>query len=173
MNQTIKTLTDIIFAQTADLKSRFIIQVKDWATAEFTNIETVAATPRKSYGSFFEHLTREERGNAWATRTADAHRAYRSYTNARDAADRIVRNGRESYVAKMEKHAVESYESACGKLAVRIEKKGLKIDALKITRAEIGVNIETTFTDGEQVVRAFTIIASGAVQKPHYRYLVK
>lgn len=168
-----KQLTDIIFAQTADLKERFLVQVNEWANNEFRNIEQATAKPRRSYGSFFEHLTPEERRNSWATRTADAHRAHRSYENARDAAERIVRNGRAAYVAKMEKHAVDSYESACFKLAARIEKKGLNTDAITIKRAEIGVNIETTFTDGVQTVRAFTIIASGDVQKPHYRYLVK
>ena len=34
-------------------------------------------------------------------------------------------------------------------------------------------NMSTIITDGKKVVRAFTIIASGAIQKPHYRYLVK
>jgi len=35
------------------------------------------------------------------------------------------------------------------------------------------VNIETTLTDGEKMVRAYTIIAEGQVQRPHYRYLIK
>jgi hypothetical protein len=30
-----------------------------------------------------------------------------------------------------------------------------------------------TLSDGEKVVKAFTIIAEGTIQRPHYRYLVK
>jgi hypothetical protein len=37
----------------------------------------------------------------------------------------------------------------------------------------VGVNFETTLSDGEKIVRAFTIVASGEIQKPHYRYLIK
>jgi hypothetical protein len=35
------------------------------------------------------------------------------------------------------------------------------------------VNIDMTLTDGEKTVKAFTIIAEGQIQRPHYRYLVK
>jgi hypothetical protein len=173
MNEQTTNLTERIKEQTADLKVEFLAQTRIWANAEFTQIESVVATPRKSYGSFFEHLSPEERRNAWATRTADAHRAHRSYETARDAAERIVRNGLDAFVARAEKMAVDGYDAACAKLAVRIIKKGLNADAIEITTARVGVNIETTFTDGNKSVRAFTIVASGAVQKPHYRYLVK
>ena len=59
------------------------------------------------------------------------------------------------------------------KLAFRIEQKGLNTDNLKLSSSHVGVNFETAITDGTKTVRAFTIIASGPVQRPHYRYLVK
>lgn len=40
-------------------------------------------------------------------------------------------------------------------------------------RCPLGVNIETTITDGVKKVRAFTIVAEGEIQRPHYRYLIK
>jgi hypothetical protein len=49
----------------------------------------------------------------------------------------------------------------------------LIVEKLVVETSHIGVNINTTLTDGEKTVRAFTIIASGEIQRPHYRYLVK
>ena len=37
----------------------------------------------------------------------------------------------------------------------------------------IGVNIESIITDGTKTVRAWTIVAEGEIQRPHYRYLIK
>ena len=59
------------------------------------------------------------------------------------------------------------------KLAKRIEKKGLNQENIRTITSHVGVNIETTLTDGNKTVRAFTIIAQGTIQKPHYRYLIK
>ena len=51
--------------------------------------------------------------------------------------------------------------------------KGLNLTKLKIINAHVGVNFETTFTDGEKTITARTVIASGEIQKPHYRYIIK
>jgi len=58
-------------------------------------------------------------------------------------------------------------------LAARIEKKGLNVEKIKTVTSHIGVNLETTLTDGTKTVRAWTIVASGEIQRPHYRYLIK
>jgi hypothetical protein len=65
------------------------------------------------------------------------------------------------------------YENSIVKLAYRIEKKGLNLDKITVKTSHIGVNINTWITDGEQTVHAYTIIASGEIQRPHYRYLIK
>lgn len=80
---------------------------------------------------------------------------------------------KEEFVKRMEKHAIEHYNNSIEKLALRIEKKGLNKDKIKMKTSHIGVNIETTLTDGEKTVNAWTIIASGVIQRPHYRYLIK
>jgi len=77
------------------------------------------------------------------------------------------------FIDNMVKNAEVHYNQSIQKLAIRIEKKGLNIDKLEVKTAHVGVNIETTLTDGEKTVRAFTIVASGIVQRPHYRYLIK
>lgn len=72
-------------------------------------------------------------------------------------------------VAAAERHYAQSIE----KLAIRITKKGLDQTNLKVGTSHIGVNIETILTDGIKTVRAWTIVASGQIQRPHYRYLIK
>lgn len=86
---------------------------------------------------------------------------------------RILSLGLEKYIEKEVNYAKMHYETSIIKLAERIEKKGLNINKLKATTSHIGVNIDTTLTDGEKKVRAFTIIAEGEIQRPHYRYLIK
>ena len=81
--------------------------------------------------------------------------------------------GLKTYLEKQEQTAEDHYENSILKLADRIEKKELNQSNLLVKTAHVGVNIETTLTDGEKTVRAFTIIAEGEIQRPHYRYLVK
>ena len=65
--------------------------------------------------------------------------------------------------------AEQHYENSVLKLADRISAKGMNVEAIEIKSAYIGVNIEMTFTDGVKTLSAWTIVASGYVQKPHYQ----
>jgi ribosome-binding ATPase YchF (GTP1/OBG family) len=85
----------------------------------------------------------------------------------------ILNQGLEKFIEKELKRAKIHYENSIEKLAKRIEQKNLNQDKLTAVTSHIGVNINTILTDGEKTVRAFTIIASGSVQRPHYRYLIK
>lgn len=79
----------------------------------------------------------------------------------------------DDYVAVKLSDAQKHYDQSIEKLAYRIKEKGLNIENLKAKTSHVGVNIETTLTDGEKIVRAYTIIAGGDIQRPHYRYLIK
>lgn len=79
----------------------------------------------------------------------------------------------EDFIEKEKKNAVLHYENSIIKLAARIEKKGLDLENVTMKTGRVGVNIETTITDGNKVVKAWTIVAQGEIQQPHYRYLVK
>lgn len=85
----------------------------------------------------------------------------------------LIKNGLDKFIEKELKSARLHYEKSIAKLALRIEKKQLNEDALTITSARIGRNIETTLTDGVKTIRAFTIYAWGEINRPHYRYLIK
>lgn len=78
----------------------------------------------------------------------------------------------EKYLENEIKAANEHYESSVYKLAGRVQAKGLEKE-LTITGGRLGLNFEVTITDGVKTVRAWTIIAEGEIQRPHYRYLVK
>ena len=97
----------------------------------------------------------------------------REYHIARAEVRRTLSSGLEKFVAKEVKMAEIHYEASINKLAVRIEKKDLNVAELKVVTSHMGANIETTLTDGIRTVRAFTIIAEGEIQRPHYRYLIK
>lgn len=85
----------------------------------------------------------------------------------------MVSGGQKKFVDREIRLAQNHFEDSLRKLVDRIEKKGLNKESLRIKTSHVGVHIETTLTDGEKTVKAWTIIAEGPVQRPHYRYLVK
>jgi hypothetical protein len=77
------------------------------------------------------------------------------------------------FVSRAKKEAQQRVESLILKLVYRVTEKGLNESKIEVLTARVGVNIETTITDGEKTIRAFTIIAEGPIVRPHYRYLIK
>ena len=77
------------------------------------------------------------------------------------------------FIDRMVKKADDHYSDSIEKLAFRIIKCGLIIENIKIKNASVGVNIECAITDDIKTVRAYTIVASGVIQRPHYRFLLK
>jgi len=69
--------------------------------------------------------------------------------------------------------ACEHYRGSLVKLAIRAIGKGLNQDKCSVKYGRVDVNITCTITDGTQKVNAFTVMASGPIQCPHYRFLVK
>jgi hypothetical protein len=146
------TLIEILKNETVGLKDQYVEMTAKWARSEFTNLRKWAAD---------YHAGKFGYGEA----SKKYYRLPYEITNP---------NGKvEDYVAKQVKSAIDHYEDSIVKLAARINAKGLDIGKIKATTSHIGVNINTTLTDGFKTVRAFTIIAGGAVQRPHYRYLIK
>jgi hypothetical protein len=147
-----ETLLDILKKETQSLKEQYIALTKEWAEKEFDHLRQWARDYQLGKFGF-----------------GVASKKYYRLPNYI-----LNRNGKvEQHIEKKEKEAIEHYENSIEKLAARIEKKGLDIARLKTVTAHVGVNIETVLTDGTKTVRAFTIIASGEVQRPHYRYLIK
>ena len=87
--------------------------------------------------------------------------------------NRAKKIGIEGFITNEIDSAKKHYDSSIVKLAQRIERKGLDLNNIKMETSFIDVNIETTITDGVKFVTAHTIVASGQIQRPHYRYLIK
>jgi len=173
-----KSLIDILKKETKSLKEQYMMFTNDYARKKFDSM--VVATKysiEEWYDLYSIKYTVPETGYGKGNAMIDSGE-YRKKDLYRMRDDRhrcftIVNGGFDKYLAKELKYAEMHYESSVIKLANRIEKKGLDIDNLSVTTSHIGVNINTTLTDGEKTVRAFTIVASGDIQRPHYRYLVK
>jgi cell division protein FtsB len=148
-------LVQVLRTETEAIKNSYMAQIADWSTQEFANIVKMRNDIRDG---IIKRRTQE-------------------YFNALKFLNRngysIIYLGIEKFVQKQVKEAGEHYESSILKLSAKIEKKGLNIEKLEVKSGMVGVNFETTLTDGEKIVRAFTIVASGEIQKPHYRYLIK
>lgn len=69
--------------------------------------------------------------------------------------------------------AVKHYESNIELLAYRLVNKNMAPVDTVISHSSIGVNIDLWMTNNSDSVHAWTIVASGPIQRPHYRYLVK
>jgi len=141
--------------ETEAIKTTYMEQIADWAKQEFANIV-------KLQNDFYN--------NVFTPRTMQYFKVQKFLWNQ---GYNIIQGGVDKFIAKQVKEAGEHYESAILKLSAKIESKGLNIEKLEVKSGRVGVNFETTLTDGEKIVRAFTIVASGDIQKPHYRYLIK
>ena len=152
------TLIEILKAQTQTLKSQYINKIKDWAEKEFDDIS------KADYVRFDEVRNKYFKQKFGKTKNED---------NKINTNLNILNLGKDIFVNKQIKSAELHYESSILKLASRIMKKQLDTENLNVVTSHIGININTTITDGVKTVNAYTIVAEGEIQKPHYRYLVK
>lgn len=82
--------------------------------------------------------------------------------------------GLEEFLRREIKDATEHYNSSIDKLASRLKSKGINEETEFVVKSgRVGMNFECIINHDNQTTKAWTIIASGPVQRPHYRYLVK
>lgn len=166
-------LINILKNETNSLKEQYVQKTKEWATNHYLFVtkrsgwgvvewcEYLGITPDLSYN--------QPQFPKGFYNTENASRRFKLLNET----SRLIRIGLDKYVEKEVENAYKHYEESIEKLAFRIEKKGLDISKIKATTSHIDVNINTVLTDGVKQVKAFTIIAEGQVQRPHYRYLIK
>jgi len=167
--------------QTKSLRVQYIAKVKNWAKEEFERVTPMRKWSEEQWCKWLG-IKAEKRASRFDHTQPVAWRfpknffnmyEHKLYGSANGKAASMLATGLEKYVAQAEKGAEDHYENSIIKLAIRIMKKGMSFDNLKMTTTHLGVNIETIISDGEKVVKAWTIIAEGPIQRPHYRYLVK
>ena len=173
-----ESLEKTLREQTQTLKEQYIEKTKEWANNSFNHhmerttwkevdwCKFFHLEPRPvNVGTSMEFLTFPN--NFYNTKNS------KTYHNMKAQSFRVKSMGLEEYIKREVKQTEIHYESSILKLTERIKKKGLVEENLKVQTSHIGVNINTTISDGTKTVKAWTIIAEGEVQLPHYRYLVK
>lgn len=170
MENLIKNLKE----QTQELKAIYLEKTESWSKAEFERLFKMTDTSIRvlhGYDSRNEwpvgHKYRNETNPENYMRHTKASYAYAQKVGS------IKYKGLEIFVETNLKMANMHYDQSIAKLADRIIKKGLNQDNLILSSSRIEMNFETIITDGNKKVRAFTILAEGEIQRPHYRYLVK
>jgi hypothetical protein len=171
-------LVALLTEQTQEQKAEYILRTGEWAAAEFDRMQawvpkaqTLRAEVEKEY-SALRGAERQQYRHGLLGRPYHSEEWY-AHGRRMDAAKLVLAGGSEKFVADAKAHAEAHYTASIDKLALRVEAKGLNLDALTVTRAQVKQNLETRLTDGQQTVRAFTILAWGPIVRPHYRYLIK
>lgn len=161
LKQDDNKLITILTTYTADLKITYIQQCKEWANNHFDKC-VIDSKPTEQESEILKDWRNNET------------KAVREQIRSRmHKASEVVYKGKDNYIASAEKNAIEHYEISLSKLAKRIADKNINVDNMKVVSSGVGVNINITLSDDNKSVKAWTIIASGYIQRPHYRYLVK
>lgn len=167
-------LVELLREHTQDLKKEFLERTRIYAETDFEKAEKLLS---KTSDWWYEKYKVQNppppysyKSVEWNTYSKNS----REMQSAREKLKNITYKGLEAYVSLNLKYAEEHYESSLMKLATRLKEKGVtESTELKIKSGRVAENFECTiFHDGKTTI-AWTIIASGPVQRPHYRYLVK
>mgnify|MGYP001602653057 CR=1 FL=1 len=150
MKNLINTLTE----QTQELRVKFIEQTEQWAEKQWK-------------------LNLERKNKYFNSKIGDYKYKQDYYDEQKYAYNTPNWHFTPEFIVKSIEKAEQHYTNSVEKLAYRIIKKGLNADKITMKTGYVGVNLETTFTDGNKTVTAFTVLASGQIQRPHYRYLIK
>jgi len=174
MEAILKSLT----AQSETFKSTWLKISYEWAAGNYVTHVARTDWTEQQWAQFLRVETRTVQGRLGADDYVTFHKGFyntkqaRRYDTARNASFRIARMLLIDYVNSEVEKAKAHFESALQKLAYRLAAKGMTASA-HISSQHVGVNYEAVIKQDDKVVRAWTIIASGAVQRPHYRYLIK
>jgi len=171
------SLIEILKKETISLKEQYIEMTKEWSKNRFNVVVKRTDWNEEKWANFLGIDTRIV-NEGTQSEFVSFHKGFfntkvsRKFDSMRSESFTLKRIGIDGYVKKEMKRAENHYETSIIKLADRIKKKELNENKLEVKTSHIGVNIDTVLSDGVKQVKAFTIIASGEVQRPHYRYLI-
>jgi hypothetical protein len=171
-------LIEILRTETQSLKEQYLEMTQKWAENHFNLVVNRSKWNEETWCQFFG-LKPELKNPGTSREFYSFPRGFyntknaRKYDRVKNEIRKVLADGLEKTIQKELKKAELHYESSLLKLEARIKLKNLNIKNLKIVTGHVGVNIDMTLSDGQKTVKAFTIIAEGVIQRPHYRYLVK
>lgn len=179
------TLINTLTTETETLKIQYIAKSKEWAVQTYDKNEEKMNWGVAEWCAFLGiqaeiiEVTANKDGQAVLVKRAKYPNGFfntansKTSDNAQKQVRKIKNQSKEEFVSNAVVNAEKHYEMSIEKLAYRIEAKKLDLNSLKVKTAHIGNNIETVLTDGFKTVKAFTILAWGQINAPHYRYLIK
>jgi len=175
---SVENLIQLLKDQTTELKAMYIAKVREFADTEWntqkerSNWKDVDWCKYMRIEPFVYNAGRFNEFLGFPKGFYNTSKA-RELSKLKNKVSLVLRKNFADYMDQQERFAVDHYNDAIAKLAYRIEKKGLDINNLTLKSTRLDFNFETIITDGNKIVRAFTILAGGPIQCPHFRYLVK
>jgi hypothetical protein len=171
-------IIDQLFAKTADLKAIYLEKTKEYAARHWKYVIKQLARPMEEWYKEYDVKTQVlTSGGKEYIEPARGEYSKRNVYKMRNQIDRLkslIEKGFEKFEASELKNAEQHYKDSVLKLNTRLQAKGI-VDGCKfeIINSSVGVNLEIMIKHEHGITRAWTIIAEGEIQRPHYRYLVK
>ncbi|AHK11409.1 hypothetical protein F132_63 [Flavobacterium sp. phage 1/32] len=172
-------------SETKELKLKYLEKVKEFSELKFNSevlkvswseaewCKFLGITPQVKKAKYYEKDKTEKLVfpiGFYNTKNS------KTYRNAKESAQRIKYLGLEGFLKKQIGLAELQYESSIEKLAGRIINKDIDLETITLkTESNMDKgNISTIIKDAKgKSVKAWTILAWGEVNAPHYRYLIK
>lgn len=168
-----KKLEKLLISQSTALLKKHVAETKKWAE-EYYNVLAERITWKDKQWCEFLGVTPVKKDGAYDFPDGffgtDQSRKLKAY---QVEIEDILKNGKAKFLEKQITSAKKHYVLSIERLAKKIISKDLNLDNIQIRTYDIDKNITTSITDGEKSFNAYTIVAGGKVQKPHYRYIIK
>jgi len=175
-----KLITDLT-EKSQDLKKQYIKATKEYCKRYFERCTINAAQPIEEWYKRFD-IKYEIKPDFYQPGKTSIQPCKEEY-NKKDLykmrseiekCNSIVQTGYKALEEKEVMMANLHYTNSIQKLADRLHEKGITDKTeYKIKSGRVGVNIEMLIEHNGTFTKAWTIIAEGPIQRPHYRYLVK
>lgn len=161
-SESYKTMILDLKKQTTDLKNAYITKTKVYREGEFDKLVS-------KYGNY----TYEDWKAKFPTPTGfrGGVTLSREGNSLREKVSKMKSEGKQKYVKGYMNLAEMHYDQSLEKLGYKITEAGFDTTKVKLSSSSVGVNFSTEVTDGTKYMRAYTIIAEGPINAPHYRYL--
>ena len=174
-----QVITEKLIENTQDLKKEFLDKTVVSAVLMYKDAERKLSKSQREWFDMFNvpYKVEERFGSEYVKvdRSQSGGFTPKSYYDMEKAKDKLYKlksYGLSNFIDRELKDANKHYLFSVEKLANRLIEKGVTGD-FQIKSGRVGVNFEIVITHDGKTTRAWTIIASGEVQRPHYRYLVK
>jgi hypothetical protein len=162
-----KDLVKIIRHQTQPMLGAYVENTEKWADAYFETQLKKSKFSNSEWAKYMGYKDGKFPSNFYNTPKAKELDKLQKETSS------IVRLRKDEFIRKERQNAINHYENSVRKLIIRIEKKNLDLNNIKIESGTLSDNLNITISDGVKITKASTIFVYGNIQKPHFRYLVK